>query len=110
MPSVRARGGVGGTMWSKKPSFSSNMYKKTVLLQTSGFAVNASSIWETYQAPKFGGQFPCSVYDSGATIQETCGNWLLSTSWRKVSNRVPLLAMLVPVLAFSASGLPSGAF
>src|SRR6266481_2301859 len=73
-PCARDMGGVGGTTWSKKPSFSSYMRKNTVLLQTSGFAVSASSICETYHAPKFGGQFPCSVYASGATIHDTCGS------------------------------------
>jgi hypothetical protein len=38
-------------MWSKKPSFSSYMRKKAVLLQTSGLAVRMSRTWETYQAP-----------------------------------------------------------
>jgi len=61
IPSARDCGGVGGTIWSKKPSFSSNMYKKMVLLQTSGLAVNASSMLETYQAPKLAGQLPCSL-------------------------------------------------
>src|ERR1700760_904163 len=34
-------GGVGGTTWSKKPSFSSYIRKNAVLLHTSGFAVSA---------------------------------------------------------------------
>src|SRR5882762_8654644 len=50
-PCARDCGGVGGTMWSKKPSFSSYIRKNAVLLQTSGLAVSASSTCETYQAP-----------------------------------------------------------
>src|SRR5262245_4381638 len=50
-PCSRDSGGVGGTMWSKKPSFSSNMTKSAVLLHTSGFEVSASMHCETYQAP-----------------------------------------------------------
>ena len=86
---VNKLGGVGGTMWSKKPSFS-NIWKKTVLLQTSGLAVNASSIPETYHAPKFDGQLPCSVYASGATIHDTCGKRSARTSSRKMSKRAVL--------------------
>jgi len=39
----READGTGGTMWSKKPSFSSNITRKPVLLQTSGFEVSAAS-------------------------------------------------------------------
>src|SRR5215831_5527485 len=41
-PCAREAGGVGGTTWSNRPSFSSYIRKKTVLLHTSGFAVSAS--------------------------------------------------------------------
>lgn len=44
-------GGTGGTAWSKKPSFSSKVMNRAVLLHTCGSAVSASSTWATYQAP-----------------------------------------------------------
>src|ERR1700761_9323200 len=43
--------GTGATTWSKKPSFSSNVRMKTVLLHTSGSAVSTSRTFDTYQAP-----------------------------------------------------------
>src|SRR5215813_9484131 len=42
-PSVADRAGVGGTRWSKNPSFSSYVTKRAVLLHTRGFDVRASS-------------------------------------------------------------------
>jgi len=36
-------GADGGGTWSKNPSFSSKLMKRTVLAHTSGFAVSASS-------------------------------------------------------------------
>ena len=39
------------TTWSKKPSFSSKVMRKTVLLQAPGFAVRASRTFDAYQAP-----------------------------------------------------------
>ena len=52
-----------------------------VLLQTSGLAVSASSTQEVYSAPQIGLDGPgCSEYLAGATIQDTCGRLLASTS------------------------------
>ena len=42
-PRASREGGAGGGMWSKKPSFSSNISSSTVRLQTCGLAVSASS-------------------------------------------------------------------
>jgi hypothetical protein len=42
-PPSTGEGGAGGGMWSKKPSFSSNISSRAVRLQTSGSAVSASS-------------------------------------------------------------------
>src|SRR5262245_34178524 len=46
-----ANGGVGGTMWSKKPPSSSYVRKSTVLLNTSGWAARMSITCEVYHAP-----------------------------------------------------------
>lgn len=50
-PCAAPDGGYGGTMWSKKPSFSSYVMNRAVLPQTSGLDVSASSTWEMYHAP-----------------------------------------------------------
>jgi hypothetical protein len=69
---------------------------------------------ETYQAPKSGAQFGCSVYASGATIHDTCGRRPCSTSERKsvssFSGSRFCVTMFVPVFALSASGVPGCAF
>jgi hypothetical protein len=43
------------------------MKNTAVLLQTSGLDVRMLRMFAVYQAPKFAGQFECSVYASGAT-------------------------------------------
>jgi hypothetical protein len=59
---------------------------RTVLLKTSGLDARMSTTCEMYQAPKSGSQFGCSVYDSGATIHDTCGSMPFRTSHDDVLN------------------------
>src|SRR5215470_14917140 len=91
---------------------------KAVLLKRSGLDVRISMTCETYQAPKSGAQLGCSVYDSGATIHDTCGSFPRLTSSRKISKsrsgqsdlRLSIAKILVPVLAPSARAEPGNAF
>ena len=53
-------GATGGGTWSKKPSFSSYMWKSTVLDHTSGLATSAASTWLVYHSPRAGGDDGCS--------------------------------------------------
>src|ERR1700735_3384381 len=53
-------GATGGTTWSKKPSFSSYMWKSTVLDHTSGLATSAPSTWLVNHSPSAGGDDGCS--------------------------------------------------
>src|SRR5258707_15088937 len=82
---------------------------KTWALPGTGFEARMSMTFDTYQAPKPGSQFGCSVYASGATIQDTAGSRPCSTSARKsvssASGLRPSLLISVPSLAF-ASGVP----
>jgi hypothetical protein len=88
--------------------------KSAILLHTSGFDARMSMTWEMYQEPYAGSQFGCSVYASGAVIQETSGRRPASTSARKsassASGSRPCVLTSVPVLALSASGVPGCAF
>ncbi len=53
-------GGVGGATWSKKPSFSSYMMKRTVFDQTVGFDTRALiTLWENH-IPSAGAEGGCS--------------------------------------------------
>ena len=58
-PGVPA-GAVGGGTWSKKPSFSSYMWKSTVLDHTSGLETSVVSIWLVNHSPSAGGAGGCS--------------------------------------------------
>src|SRR5207248_2887769 len=106
--------GVGGTRWSKKPPSSSYVTNSAIRLHTRGLDARMSTTRETYQAPKSGSQFGCSLYASGATIQDTCGNRPLRTSSRRSDSRAsglrPEFTIVVPVFASSASGVPGTAF
>ena len=53
-------GATGGATWSKKPSFSSYMWKSTVLDHTSGFDTSAESTWLVNHSPSAGGDDGCS--------------------------------------------------
>jgi hypothetical protein len=53
-------GATGGTTWSKKPSFSSYMWKSTVLDHTSGLDTSAPSTWLVSHSPSAGGDDGCS--------------------------------------------------
>ena len=56
----RAGGATGGGTWSKKPSFSSYMWKSTVLDHTSGLDTSAPSTWLVSHSPRAGGDDGCS--------------------------------------------------
>ena len=58
-PEVPA-GGTGGGTWSKKPSFSSYMWKSTVLDHTSGLDTSVPSTWLVNHWPSAGGDDGCS--------------------------------------------------
>ena len=58
-PAVPA-GATGGGTWSKKPSFSSYMWKSTVFDHTSGLATSAPSTWLVSHSPRAGGDDGCS--------------------------------------------------
>src|SRR6202789_4125900 len=53
-------GATGGTTWSKKPSFSSYMWKSTVLDHASGLDTSAESTWLVSHSPRAGGDDGCS--------------------------------------------------
>src|ERR1700722_18616128 len=53
-------GATGGTTWSKKPSFSSYMWKSTVLDHTLGLDTSAASTWLVNHSPRAGGADGCS--------------------------------------------------
>ena len=53
-------GATGGGTWSKNPSFSSYMWKSTVLDHTSGLDTRAASTWLVNHSPSAGGDDGCS--------------------------------------------------
>jgi len=58
-PSVPG-GATGGSTWSKNPSFSSYMWNRTVLDQTSVLARRAWRTWSVNHSPRNGGAGGCS--------------------------------------------------
>src|SRR5262245_44296940 len=81
LPSLVNAGTAGGGTWSKRPSFSSNVRKNTVLLHTSGFTVSASNTWCVKSPPRAGldGAPGCSDCRRDGSTQDTCGNVSLRT-------------------------------
>src|SRR5262245_10872938 len=99
-------GGHGGGMWSKKPSFSSNMTSSTVVRHTSGSAMSASTTCCVYQAPWIGLDGPgCSEYAAGATTHDTCGSAPARTSARSPSS-VALVSVVESPFCTSGEGAP----
>ncbi|MNT77036.1 hypothetical protein D3C72_2161080 [compost metagenome] len=75
-------GTAGMARWSKKPSFSSKVTKRAVLLQTSGLDVSASNTSEMKSAaPATPSLLPgCSARSCVGNTQDTCGRVPLATS------------------------------
>src|ERR1700693_5265241 len=83
LPSRLYDGTAGGGTWSNKPSFSSKVRKKAVLLQVSGLDVRGCSTCSTKEPP-------CAALDGAPGCSDS--NWLGKT--QLTAGKVPLRTSL----------------